>query len=110
MNGFRVPIPTFSTPKIVSIPEGAFGSLVERIELVQRQLDDLHEIGIVANGAGILIHVETVMRDGQIIVFAGEDTDGRKSWLLQHYTQLNVQIVAVPKTKPVARRIGFQFD
>lgn len=88
-------------------PELAYNALVERVSSIQTSLDDKQEIGVVANGAGLLIHVEKVERDGQLIVFSGEDPNGQRSWLVQHYTQLNVQIVAVPKTKPAARRIGF---
>lgn len=105
MNGFDLPGPPI--PKIKAIWESAFDSLRSRIEQIQSRLDPEHEIGIVANGAGLILHVESVRLDGQIVVFSGEDQDGRTSWLLQHYTQLNVQIVSVPKNKPEARRIGF---
>ncbi len=45
-----------------------------------------------------------------MIVFHGESQDHQKFQLMQHYSQVSVLLVAVPKEKPEveARRIGFE--
>lgn len=103
MNSFTLP----STPYIKSIPESAFEALVEEMRHFQNALADDRELGIVANGAGLTLHVEQLRYSGQMIVFDGVDSEGRVASLIQHYTQVNVQMVAVEKLKAEANRIGF---
>ena len=94
-------------PEIKSIPEHAFDALVAEMKRFESRLSDETELGIVANGAGLTIHVETLRFSGQMVVFDGVDGDGRASRLIQHYTQVNVQMVAVAKQQEQPRRIGF---
>lgn len=103
MTDFRMP----DLPRIKAVPELAYESLVKEIKRFQDRLPSDMEVGIVANGAGLTVHVDTVRFSGQMIVFDGEDSEGRMARLIQHYTQANVQMVAVKKLKAEARRIGF---
>ena len=100
-------IPKFTMPEIPemkSIPEHAFDALVEEMRRFQNKLQDDVEVGIVANGAGLVIHVNSLRFSSQMIVF---DSEGRDARLIQHYTQVNVQMIAVPKLEEEPRRIGF---
>lgn len=94
-------------PVMKSIPEQSFEDLVEEIHRFQSRLSDEMELGIVANGAGLTIHVDRLQRSGQMIIFSGTVSDGYEARLIQHYTQINVQMVAVPKLDESPRRIGF---
>ena len=100
---FKVP----KMPEIKSIPEYAFEALVAEIRRFQDGLSDEMEVGIVANGAGLTIHVESLSFSGQMIVFTGVDSEAREARLIQHYTQANVQMIAVRKLAEEPRRIGF---
>lgn len=105
-------MPEFGPPigrklHIPSVPEVAFEQLLKAMEDFQSNLSAEMEVGIVANGAGLILHVETVGRKGHMVAFNGTDSEGRVSALIQHYTQVNVQMVAVPKLDASARRIGF---
>lgn len=107
MSGYDVSFPRLEPLRVTPISESAFHSLLDRIKAVQDQLDPDHEIGIVANGAGLVVHVESILRDGQIFVFTGSEVNGNRSFLIQHYSQLNMQIISVEKIDKIARRIGF---
>ncbi|KQV62702.1 MULTISPECIES: hypothetical protein [unclassified Caulobacter] len=97
----------FQVPVLKSIPEYAFDALVEEMKRFQTRLSDETELGIVANGPGLTIHVDDLRLSGQMVVFDGVDSEGRAARLIQHYTQVNVQMVAVPKQQEKPRRIGF---
>ncbi|MCD2324757.1 hypothetical protein LQ953_12100 [Sphingomonas sp. IC-56] len=94
-------------PRLKSIPEHAFDALVLEIDRFQQRLTGEQEVGVVANGAGLIIHVGQLRFSGQMIVFDGVDGDGREARLIQHYTQANVQMIAVQKLADQPRRIGF---
>ncbi len=99
-----------SLPKlepIKSVPELAFSALAGQMDRFQDGLTADTEVGVIANGAGLILHVERVTYAGQMIVFSGTDSEGRRSTLIQHYSQINVQMIAVPKLNEEARRIGF---
>lgn len=57
-------IPHYEMPKITPIAEQAFEDLIDEIKLFQEGLSDEMEVGIVANGAGLTIHVEGVHISG----------------------------------------------
>ncbi len=90
-----------------SIPEYAFDSLVEEIQSFQDELSDEMEVGITAAGGGQTIYVTSLYQGDHMVVFKGTDEGGRNARLIQHYTQIAVQMVAVPKMQETARRIGF---
>ncbi|HWU80366.1 MAG TPA: hypothetical protein VN158_09920 [Caulobacter sp.] len=100
-------IPTFNMPEIKPAFEYAFDALVAEMKKFQARLSDDFELGIVANGAGLIIHVESLRFSGQMFVFDGVNANGETSRLIQHFTQANIQMIAVPKLQDKPRRIGF---
>jgi hypothetical protein len=96
-----------SIPIPKSIPEYAYDALVAEIRRFQDGLPDDMEMAIVANGAGLAIHPETMRLSDHMVVFDGIDGSGRQARLIQHYSQINVQLLAVEKLDARARRMGF---
>lgn len=100
-------MPAFDASNLRSVPEQAFDALVREIKAFQAELTEHTEVGIVANGAGLTIHVHKLRLSDHIVVFTDKDHEGRAARLLQHYTQINVQMVAAPKLEAEPQRIGF---
>lgn len=96
-----------SVPVIKTPAEYAFGSIQKQVSAFQNQLAETHEIGISVNGAENLIHVSTIRLGGQMIIFDGRDNFGRLTRLVQHFTQVNIQMTAVEALDEKPRRIGF---
>lgn len=99
-------MPRIEMPK--PIPEQAYEALIRQLRKFQKGLSEEMELGIVVGGAGGLIHVDSVRFGGHVIAFCGVDAEGREARLIQHYSQLNVLMVAVPKLALQPRRIGFE--
>jgi hypothetical protein len=98
----------FEPPKLTPPAESILKSLLKQLKHFQSRLDGEMEIGIIANGVNSVLHVLSVDHDDwQLIIFDGIDSEGRKARLIQHFTQINLQIVAVAKLKEKATRIGF---
>lgn len=93
--------------------EWAFARLSRLIEDFESKLDDGEEVGarlVGAPGDGV-IQIEDVGFWGpDLILFFGRNQHGKPVRLVQHYTQLNVLLSALPKIRPQEppRRIGFQ--
>ena len=88
----------------------AFNTLVEEIRSFEAELDDEHEIGatFVSDGSGMVFHVGGVgYREPDIMIFWGATADRQPVRLLQHVSQLNVRLTALPKQQEKPRRIGF---
>jgi hypothetical protein len=88
-------------------PEQAWEEFATEMRRIEAGLSPDKEIGIVANGADRAIHVADIRWTGQLIVFSGTDSDGHDATLIQHHTQLSVQVIAVDKLQARAKRIGF---
>lgn len=92
--------------------EWAYERLVIYIQNFEEQLDNEHEIavGFVGGDAGVLRIEGLGFFDPDIVTFYGMDSDGTKTQLIQHVTQLSVMLRAIPKedTKIAAKRIGFR--
>lgn len=92
--------------------EWAFVRLSRLIQDFEKQLDENSEVGaLMASGPG---DAAFAIRDlgfwgPDFILFMGVNGAGRPIRLVQHYTQVNVLLSAVPKEKPEEppRRIGF---
>ena len=92
--------------------EWAFVRLSRLIQDFEKQLDEDSEVGaLMASGPG---DAAFAIRDlgfwgPDFILFMGVNGVGRPIRLVQHYTQINVLLSAMPKAKPdePARRIGF---
>jgi hypothetical protein len=88
-----------------------YEQIVRSIAKFEEKLDEQSEIGarLVTFGNHEVIHIEDVGYWGpDLLIFYGTSSEGKPLELLQHQTQVNVLLVAVPKEKPKARRIGFE--
>jgi hypothetical protein len=83
---------------------------VRSINNFEAQLADNEEIGgrFVGGPGSEVFHIDDVGYWGpDMIIFHGTNQHGKPVQLLQHYTQLNVLLTALPVEKDKPRRIGF---
>ncbi len=88
----------------------------ERLIIYQKKfeesLDSDHEVavGFAGSDVGVLRIEGLGFFAPDIMTFYGQDGDGQKLQLIQHVSQLNVMLSAIPKVPGdgVARRIGFR--
>jgi Family of unknown function (DUF6173) len=83
---------------------------VKSIAEFEEKLDAEHEIGAhLVNFGSQTIHITGVGYWGtDLILFNGTRSDGQPVQLMQHISQVNVMLVAVPNTCSPPRRIGFE--
>ena len=90
----------------------AYERLILYIKNFEDLLDEEHEIamGFTGASAGILRIEGIGYFDPDIVTFYGTDADGTRTQLIQHVSQLNVILRALPKRAEAAepRRIGFR--
>lgn len=90
----------------------AYERLILYIQNFENQLDAEHEaaMGFAGGDAGVLRIEGMGYFDPDIITFYGSDETGSRTQLVQHVSQLNVMLRALPKARPEepARRIGFR--
>lgn len=87
--------------------------MMEYIKAFEEELDDEHEVGarLVSHGSTTTFHMIDMGYAGpEVICFYGIDNSGQKVQLIQHYTQLNVLLVALRKLEDKPRRIGFDLS
>jgi len=85
--------------------------IVRQIMEFEKNLDPDHEVGgrFVPGPNNDALHIENVGNWGpDMIIFLGQYSDGRKFELIQHYSQVNMLLVALPKINEEPRRIGFE--
>lgn len=89
----------------------AHARLLSAIADFEDGLDDAHEValGLAGSEAGILRIEGIGWIDPDILTFDGTDDDGIRMRMVQHVSQLNVTLVALPRVDPAGepRRIGF---
>jgi hypothetical protein len=89
-----------------SQPAAAFEQLEEIIKTFASTLDDDLEVGaFIANGE-LPFHVRDVSRQGALFLFKGVDNRDQEVLAVQHFSQLNFQLVKLKKLKP-SSSIGF---
>ncbi|MCL3881808.1 DUF6173 family protein [Marivita sp. GX14005] len=92
--------------------EWAHERLILYIKNFEEALDNEHEVamGFAGNETGVLRIEGLGFFDPDIVTFYGTDSKGRRMQLIQHVSQLNVALRALPKpeTKAEPRRIGFE--
>ena len=92
--------------------EWAYERLVLYIRDFESQLDNEHEVamGFTGSDAGILRIEGMGFFDPDMITFYGSDPAGIRTQLVQHVSQLNVILRALPKRRDevAPRRIGFR--
>ncbi|WP_205518640.1 DUF6173 family protein [Pseudotabrizicola algicola] len=100
-----------SPPQAKSAAEWAYERVILYLRNFEAQLDNAHEValGFTGSEAGILQIEGLGFYEPDILTFYGIDEDGQKTQLIQHVSQLNVILRAVPKRRPAEppRRIGF---
>lgn len=85
--------------------------IVNQIMEFEKNLGDQHELGgrFVEGPGSEPLHITNVASWGpDMILFMGQYPDGRRYELIQHYSQVSVLLVAVPKMDEEPRRIGFE--
>lgn len=109
------PLPRAATRRKVeekSPAEWAYERLILYIQNFEAQLDASEEVamGFTGGQAGVLSIEGVGFFDPDLVTFYGRDEDGLRTQLIQHVTQLNVILRAVPRETPAEppRRIGFQ--
>ena len=95
-----------------SAAQWAYERLILYIQNFEEQLDSEHEVamGFTGGQAGVLRIEGMGFFDPDIVTFYGSDTTGTRTQLVQHVSQLNVMLRALPKPKAdaPATRIGFR--
>ncbi|MDC0739089.1 DUF6173 family protein [Cognatishimia sp. SS12] len=95
-----------------SAAEWAYERLILYIQNFEKQLDNEHEIamGFTGGNTGVLRIEGMGFFDPDMVTFYGTDTSGAKTQLVQHVSQLNVTLRALPKQPETAepKRIGFR--
>jgi len=96
-----------------SSAQWAYERLILYIQNFEQQLDAEHEVamGFTGGDAGVLRIEGMGYFDPDVITFYGSDTVGTKTQLIQHVSQLNVMLRALPKMtdeEVPPTRIGFR--
>jgi len=113
-NGAK-PLPDAVTRKSMkqkSAAEWAYERLILYIQNFEKQLDNEHEVamGFAGNETGVLRIEGLGYFDPDIVTFYGTDASGGRMQLIQHVSQLNVALRAlpIPREDVPPRRIGFE--
>lgn len=134
MNNFMTNIPDFTqNPAFETIKKvGAENEAIRKIALTSTaeetakyiynsilefssQIGENHEVGLQVTtlGNGIQVYLnELSYHNPHLIIFGSENPDGTKLRIVQHITQLNYALIAIPKTEPEKpkRKIGFSVE
>ena len=90
----------------------AYERIVMYLKNFEESLDNEHELamGFTGGDAGVLRIEGMGYFDPDIVTFYGSDPTGAKTQLIQHVTQMNVMLRALPKAVEQAEpnRIGFR--
>lgn len=90
----------------------AYERIILYLKNFEKTLDNEHEVamGFAGGDAGTLRIEGMGYFDPDIVTFYGSDPSGAKTQLIQHVTQLNVMLRALPKPveKKEPTRIGFR--
>ena len=114
-NAAQKPVPdgVKKTPLAKKSPaQWAYERLIIYLKNFEEQLDNEHEVamGFTGSDAGVLRIEGMGYYDPDIVTFYGSDPTGSKTQLVQHVSQLNVMLRALPKAIEQAEptRIGFR--
>ncbi len=92
--------------------EWVYERLILYIQNFEEQLDDEHEVAIGFTGGDVgILRIEGLgFFDPDIITFYGADQNGAKTQLIQHVSQMNVMLRALPRpdSTDAPARIGFR--
>ncbi|KUJ76399.1 hypothetical protein AVO45_11405 [Ruegeria marisrubri] len=108
----ELPKPLQKPVETKSPAQWAYERLILYIQNFEDQLDGSHEVamGFAGGDAGVLRIEGLGYFDPDIVTFYGRDETGARNQLVQHVSQLNVMLRAVPKPTEdaPANRIGFR--
>lgn len=114
-NAARKPLPRQMTDKPAaekSPAQWAYERIIMYLKNFEEQLDDAHEVamGFAGSGASVLRIEGMGYFDPDIVTFYGKDASGGRTQLIQHVSQLNVTLRALPKPEEREKpaRIGFR--
>lgn len=109
------PIPRALTAKPASEKspaQWAYERIILYLRNFEEQLDNSQEVamGFAGGGTGMLRIEGMGYFDPDIVTFYGTEGSGGRTQLIQHVSQLNVMLRALPKPddEPEPRRIGFR--
>ncbi|MEM7641286.1 MAG: DUF6173 family protein [Pseudomonadota bacterium] len=98
-------------PKPKSDAEWAYQRVIFYLKAFEEGLDDDQEAAMgFTGGAGGVLHIQGIgFHAPDIVTFTGIDSQGHRAQLIQHVSQLNVLLRAVPRPqdRPEPQRIGF---
>ena len=107
-----IPPEVAAEAKAKSSAQWAYERIVLYIQEFEKNLDSAHEVamGFTGGDAGVLRIEGMGYFDPDIVTFYGSDPTGIKTQMIQHVTQLNVMLRALPKSVETAApvRIGFR--
>ncbi|WP_299151952.1 DUF6173 family protein [uncultured Tateyamaria sp.] len=108
-----VPKGVSKTPAAKKSPaQWAYERIIMYLKNFEESLDNEHEVamGFTGGDAGVMRIEGMGYFDPDIVTFYGSDPTGAKTQLVQHVTQLNVMLRALPKAVEQAEpnRIGFR--
>lgn len=107
-----VPEKAAKTAKSKSPAQWAYERIVLYLQEFEKGLDSEHEVamGFTGGDAGVLRIEGMGYFDPDIVTFYGSDPTGSKTQLIQHVTQMNVMLRALPKAveTEAPNRIGFR--
>lgn len=109
----QVPKAVKKTPAAQKSPaQWAYERIVMYLKNFEESLDNEHEVamGFTGGDAGVLRIEGMGYFDPDVVTFYGSDPTGAKTQLIQHVTQMNVLLRALPKAVEQAEpnRIGFR--
>lgn len=109
----QVPSAVTKTPNAQKSPaQWAYERIVMYLKNFEESLDNEHEVamGFAGGDAGVLRIEGMGYFDPDIVTFYGADSSGAKTQLIQHVTQTNVMLRALPKAveRSAPNRIGFR--
>lgn len=114
-NASKQPLPAGMAKKPVqqkSPAQWAYERIILYLKNFEEQLDSSHEVamGFTGGDVGVLRIEGMGYFDPDIVTFYGTDATGAKTQLIQHVSQLNVMLRALPKPaeRAEAVRIGFR--
>lgn len=123
LSGPSFALPSFHLPDYealskasINLPSQAeimFENIVERIQKFEASLpNELQAAGNIVNGPGVTFLINKVAyMEPNIILFSGLLPDGASVELVQHISQLNLLLTALPRKDDISkprRKIGFQ--
>ena len=85
--------------------------IVDEIQMFEAALDRTQEAWLCVIGApaGLLMYPRSIgFKGADKLIFDGEDEQGCRVRVMQHVSQLNIALKAVPVSGDTARRIGFE--